>query len=520
MTAESGERRGERGIAEAVAFPLSSLRSTLSAVLPAVLGLIAALLALWLTQSPGPGLDPDSMSYLGAAQSIAQGNGIRVPIAPWASPDSSMHLKAFPPGNSLVLAIPIRLGAEPFLAGRVVQAVAAGATVTVLATLALEIAGLGAAILVGVALVMTPALVEDFLSILSEPLYLMLVALFLVALVRRQESPLLHGILAALGASARYLGGSLTAAAVFWALLHGKNRGDRTRRAIKAAVPTVVFALLWVIDARGGAGRPPAASLIPDFHLAGALEELRDAALYWLGPRAESVGANVGLLVVMTLLGGWLSWRAIRHIEWRRWPTDALPALWLAAVVVIICHLGVLLFSRVFVGHEIPFDGRLLSAPIMIAELLFAVTVAGFWLSWRWPQRVAVGAMLLWWVSGARSWNRERIEDARTNGWDYNEIAVRESPLVAWARAAKGRTLYTNHPVPLWFHAGRFSRDLPQSATADTVAAFARSLAAGNGAVIVFADTTWEPGVPIDSLVARVPLREVVRYEDGTVYER
>jgi hypothetical protein len=79
--------------------------------------------------------------------------------------------------------------------------------------------------------------------------------------------------------------------------------------------------------------------------------------------------------------------------------------------------------------------------------------------------------------------------------------------------------LFSNHPVPLWFHAGRPSRNLPESLDPDTVAAFARTLAAQHGAVIALADTSWAPEVKLDSLAAAVPLRVVARFGDGVVYE-
>ena len=114
----------------------------------------------------------------------------------------------------------------------------------------------------------------------------------------------------------------------------------------------------------------------------------------------------------------------------------------------------------------------------------------------------------------------ELVQDARTNGWDYNEYDWQRSATVAWARDDRGHALFSNHPVPLWFHAGRPSRDLPQSLDPDTLAAFGQVLRERNGAVLVFADTSWEPGVPVDSLVAAMGLSLVARFGDGAVFER
>ena len=47
----------------------------------ALLGAAAFWLVLTVTDPPGPGLDPDAMQYMGAAESLVTGHGYRVPTA-------------------------------------------------------------------------------------------------------------------------------------------------------------------------------------------------------------------------------------------------------------------------------------------------------------------------------------------------------------------------------------------------------------------------------------------------------
>src|SRR6185312_13843028 len=85
-------------------------------VLLALLAGLAAFCLVWLiTAPPGPGLDPDSMSYVSASESLVHHGVLRVPaFYDWASPDSTEPLAHFPPGLSTALAIPRILGApEP-----------------------------------------------------------------------------------------------------------------------------------------------------------------------------------------------------------------------------------------------------------------------------------------------------------------------------------------------------------------------------------------------------------------------
>jgi hypothetical protein len=515
-----GEERKAKGEGElgAVPFRLSlfSLR-----LLPGGFGVLTALLAFWLTQYPGPGLDPDSMSYLGAAVSVSQGHGLRIPTAPWSSGDSTSQLKSFPPGYSLLLALPIRLGLAPQTAARAVQSAAAGATVTIVAGLALSLAGPWASALAAALLLLTPALVEDHLNVLSEPLYLLLLALFLALLLRRPGQPWLHGIVAGLAGAVRYLGGALVGAAMLWALLQGGTWRERLRRAALALLPSALLGVIWVLSVRGTAGSPPATALVADFHLGPALADLREALAEWLAPAPpESRWVTprallTGVFAVMFLIG------AGRHLDWRGRPRPGRQALWLIVALLIATHFTVLLFARTFVGHEIPFDGRLLSPLMLLLDLLVAVSVAEAWPRWRWPFQSLAALFLLGWLAGGVARMEDLVSDSQTNGWDYNSYDWRRSPTVAWARSAAGqsRVLFSNQPVGLWFHAGRPSADLPESLDADTLAAFAARLAGRPSAIIVFADTTWQPDVPVDTLVAALGLRTVAKFEDGTVYE-
>src|SRR5258708_33191848 len=115
--------------------------------------LLAALLgagAFWgvieLTEPPGPGLDPDALSYLGAGVSLAHGDGLRVPSAGWASADTTAPLVHFPLGFSVGIAAGIAAGLAPMNAARLVEAAAACGTIVALVLTAAAAEGLVAAL--------------------------------------------------------------------------------------------------------------------------------------------------------------------------------------------------------------------------------------------------------------------------------------------------------------------------------------------------------------------------------------
>jgi hypothetical protein len=143
-------------------------------------------------------------------------------------------------------------------------------------------------------------------------------------------------------------------------------------------------------------------------------------------------------------------------------------------------------------------------------------------LSWRrwggWQRSLAAAALALWFV-GAGLWLRDEIGDVKENGWDYNSYAWRGSPLVQWIKAeGRSHELFSNNPVPIYFQVGRPSRELPTTGDSDVVTAFGKTLIAKHGALIGFSDTSWLPSARPDSLAQRLGLREVARFEDGTVW--
>ena len=135
----------------------STLLRVKRSVLAALFGAAACYGVLAITEPPGPGLDPDSMSYLGAAESLVRQGSLRIPMAEWSDPDSTSALRHFPPGFPIAIAIPVALGARPEQAARGVEAVSAFATVALAVWIVAAVAGSGAGALAGAALLATPA---------------------------------------------------------------------------------------------------------------------------------------------------------------------------------------------------------------------------------------------------------------------------------------------------------------------------------------------------------------------------
>ena len=486
---------------------------------PALLGAFALAGVVALNGISGPGFDPDSMLYVGAAESLARAGTLQVPFAEWPDADSTSAVATFPPGLALAASLPIRLGVAPARAAVGVGAAAAFVTVAILAWLVEGLAGPAAALLAALLVMLTPALIEAHLSILSEPLFLACLMLTLAAMIGWPDRPARYGILAGLASIVRYVGVALPGTAMLWAFLQPAGWRVRLRRAAVAGLPALVLQAAWLIRCRLAAVAVPISPVGLDTDLHFTLVEAREALGSWLAPGLSEtswespVAAAVGLAVAILII------RQVQRLPWYRWPTDARMRFLAVVGIFTLCYSAVLTYARLFVGHEIPFDGRLLSPLFVLGEAVFAIVLAARWPGWNRIVRVGSGLALAAWFAGAVVFLEAETRDVRENGWDYNSFAWRQSPLIHWIRTEGARyRLYTNHPVPVFFQAGRPSWQVPTSTRSDTVAAFGKVLAARHGALIGFTDTTWSPSARPDSLARLLGLREVARFDDGTVW--
>jgi 4-amino-4-deoxy-L-arabinose transferase-like glycosyltransferase len=494
----------------------------------ALLALAMMASAFRFTAAPGPGLDPDAMSYLGAAQSFAAHGTLRVPMAPWMSDSTSERLSHFPPGYPLVLSMPVALGDSAVHAARVVQAVAAGATIAVCALTLWPVAGAWGAVLGAVALALVPAFIFVQLSVLSEPLYLALLMLVLWSLVRHPRAALLHGVLAAAAMLVRYAGLSVAAAAALWALRDTASTWrERLRRAALAVAPSLAAMLAWALtrDHSSGTGEP-----IREFAVYGdwgpTLREGAQTVAHQLAPSLEWeptpwLAAAATIVALAALV--WSTVRAQGEVlpaperDDPRWATQR--EVIVAAGCLALAYLALIVASRALADPAIPFDFRLAAPLAPLVVTVVAVIGARAWRVISRPARVfGVLAVCAWMAAAVRA-NHQQVSDALADGGDFAGSDWRDSPTLAWVSAQDpSRAIFTNLPCEIWFHLQRNVRSLPFSIVPDTMHAFVARLRESGGAMVA-----WNLQSPetahTDSIVARAGLVRIATFADGNVYQ-
>ena len=508
------------------------LRTAPRILLPAI---IIGLAAFWgvieMTEPPGPGLDPDALSYLGAGASLGHGQGLRVPSASWSSNDSTAPLVHFPPGFPAAIALGVAAGATPVNAGRFVEATAAAVTAVAVMLAANLAAGPVAAIaVIGIAGA-TPALLMVHSSLLSEPLFLALLALFTRQLSRERRSndtkrTLLLGALAAAATLVRYAGASLVVAVVFeaWWTVDGAWLATwrvRARRAFIAAELPVVALAVWTLT------RPHSedAEKIRDvgIYTSGLGQTLlggvRTAAL-WLAPGMVS---NAGLAIAATLVFAalcalvWRTARAARH--------GLLPAterrLHRAIAIVLASYVSVVGASRLVADPGIPLDDRILAPVFLLVALGTGVALAALWRELFRGRRdliILTAGVAASWMWGSAQVGAGWVADFRTDGGDLAAHEWAASPLVAWAaQAPAGTPLYSNWPAAIWFHTARPTHEIPADMDSSTALEFRAKIEREHGALLAFAARAGDYAPP-DSLAAIAGLVAVERWPGGTIW--
>lgn len=485
------------------------------------------------TAPPGPGLDPDTVSYLGAGISLARFGTYRVPVGSWTIADTTEPLTHFPPGFSTVVAVPVLLGMPPVQAGRLVVVLAAVVTWTVLVALFLGETSVLAAVLIGAAILCTPALVAAHLAVLSEPPFLAALVAVVAGMSAMSRSPKLWpalwtGLAAATAIMFRYAGAPLVVAAGWWAIMGlGRRRiaiRDRLRATILVLAPSALALSAWLLRSVRLEGVQGVRTLGRYGDVVGAVRAAVSTIVSWAVPVGR--GSWRYVVAAAALAGAGAMVRAIglrrrAQITGDAGAAGARSVVVPVATVLGIAYLGFVFLSRLVADPDIPFDERILAPLFLLMEIVAGLVVARWWGGQSRRSRFLVGAVLLIWCGVSTGVSVVRIVEALGDGNDFAGGDWRDSPTIAWVRSDAGghhRALYTNWPAALYFQARRASHDLPGALDGMTLHRLRERLAFTRGVVVGF-DVQNPDIAPPDVMAALMGLHEIARFADGAVWE-
>jgi hypothetical protein len=483
----------------------------ISSVIPAIaLGALALAGVLKITSGQGPGLDPDSMSYMHAASTLVEGHGLRDINRDWWSADSTMPLAHWPPGYPVAIATAERAGLGAAQGARLISALAALVTIATIVWLVADFAGTGAGVIAGLLVMVTPAVVQVHESVLSEPLFIALLSLTLAAMVRAVDKPIVSGVLAGVASIVRYAGLSLVGGVVLWQFARAGTIRQRITRAAIAALPAIVIQGAWVLRTMHSAGKGSIRQISIYGQLLPTLHEGWSTISAWLVP---GMGELLGIFVALGVVA------LIAFAIWESRPLRARMSAGVAAALLTVCYLSLVLAARLVADASIPLDDRIMAPLFVLLEVAVVVTVAPAWRQWPAAGKALVAVLVAMWWGAAIRVSVDSARYAMETGNDFAEDCWSASPLAAWVRAnGAGHALYTNGTEALYFHAKRLSRELPDEVDPATVRALADTLARRHALVAQFDESCGALNAS-DSVIARLPLREIASMPTGRVLE-
>ena len=421
---------------------------------------------LILRSSPwGIGVRVDSLSYLTAAKSLAQGRCLC-----WLG--SGLELKPlvhFGPLYPVVVAGGTLLGWSILESARALAAVLYGANLA-LSGLAVHVvtknpwAGMAAAFVFGA----SPMMVEAHDSAMSEPLFLLLLIAGFLALAvyldgRRTVFLGLGALACGLAMLTRYAGSSMLLAGAGALLL--VNPGSwriRIRDAMGFALASLLPLSLWLLRNMSVSGTMT--NRVLGYHpvTADDARAFLDIVAGWLTSARTSHWIEGLLLAALLVAGAWIAWRYTRSdsaVERRAGGLDMI------LMVYILVYIPMLALSRTYFDAKIPIDDRMLS-PWYASLALMAAVVAGVslrGLRWRWWIVPVVLAFLAGPGRHMVDGSRRVLGRLEGEGVGYASRAWGVSPSLGWVRdLSPDALLYSNKALVIQLLLGRAAYQPPE----------------------------------------------------------
>jgi len=489
----------------------------------AVLGAAGVVLVMLCTSRYGAGISPDSASYLSASQSLLRTEGYRYF-------DGGIYTQ-WPPLFPTLLAVLHVVGLEPVTGARFLNAFAFGLLVYVSGRLFMRCTSSVAFALLGaLSIVLSGPLVGVSIMVWSEPVFIALAALFVLAMpgflrTQSRRSLVSISLLAALACLQRYAGVTLILTGCILIVLGaaGASVGRRIKYAAAFSLLSGLPLAAWCLRNRLLAGQTAGGhhfSLVSGLDLARPFASAMNLIAAWFFPGTFSTTAGwIGVGLVLFLSGAAI---AVSHYALKRHNDTRSLQVW-PAVVFGLVYIGFMVVSGaglfwnleprhtapaymflmllVFAGVE---DASALLGRLLVIKPLG--TLAG----------LALCALWLLYPLDQVSSDAKRYMDEGAGG--YATRLWQESSLIAWLRASPLQgAIYSNVPDALYALAGISARSTPQYQ--EDAARFAGTMSSSQANYIV-----WSSSLRRDflydarELASRWQMAPVATLADGAVY--
>lgn len=522
------------------------LRDTRTLAVAVIAALVAAVGTWWLTSPPGAlGLQPDSFAYISSGWFLAHGEGLRVPLQSWASPDTTRLWVWEPPGFSTAIAAGVRSGFGAMDATRLVQALSAAVTAffaaaTAAALLPSVVGSAAAALLASLLLLCSPFFWELHIQALSEPLFLAFFSLWAYRSVRTRDGdwrlatvlaalPFVRwlglGIIPATAWNAWHVPGAAEPDASVDANAHANVEG-RARATLRVILPAVALVTLWL------------------FFLPAAIGD-RAQHLQWIGDNLIHMPRDLAITLIHVAVPvriparsffGVVAWLLVALLWWHVLRVDPNGTRWrFTRLAVGAAGLALILIpTSLLLDASVRFDEQRHVVPgLLLAMVGIAGAIALAWqrTSGWWLRGTFIACAVVWSGAGIYA-TAELARDVRRAPLFLSGPQWRDAQVLRWVRTqesgSSAHTLHTNQPWALWFHADRVARIvcadgvdrvLHTGCPVEAVDPMAlRETLARHDGYLVDVTVPWPGVLSVEPLAVRAGLVLVARFPDGSVW--
>ncbi len=508
------------------------------------LGLVAQLYATaW-----GGGVSPDSSQYIAGARNLLVGEGLSaingdgqyIPITLW------------PPLYPFILAAPGMLGVDAAAVGRWLNAVLLGVNIALVGYLVYRYANRSflASVVSALVFLISPDALAVHVWIWTEPLFIALSLSAMYFAARSIDSGerrhvWIAAICAAFAFLTRYAGLAVLMAGMAGLLLCG--RAEKLKRRVGRAISFLLVSSLpmglWLLRNQLVAGsateRQIAYHRLYSVHFLPAL----DTVARWMLPGLETGILRTAGVVAAALLSLFvMAVFALAEIRGqnRVSESETLRCLPHILSLFLVSFAAVLIFAKVFVDPNFPFNDRILSPAFAIATVLVWCLCpralarigredAGGWTKLGRPVFIAAAALLLASHLGTTAaYSLRWLARTHNVGLGYQSVSWRTSALVHFPESLPGdAVVFSNAEDGLIFSTGHPAWRLPGAEGAASrstsegrpswVQEMERKLGNKAGYVVYFDAITWRQVVTIDQLGPYFELEGVLETAEGEV---
>ena len=449
----------------------------------AILAMVSAALIVFFGTRWGPAASDDTLSYVMAGENLVQGHGLTI-----LSPDGSfVPLTHFPPMLSILISLPVALGAGPLEGLRWLYAILFGVNTLLTAISARSLTrSLPLGIFAGVSVLISETMILVHTEAMSEGLFLLFSLGTLILLDRyldRRRLPelLLAAAFAAAASLTRYVGGAviLTGTVTLVRCLPKESRSYR------AAVGFLLIASLPITLWAGRnlllMGNPFARSVdwLPVDHE--FIVQVVSVVLTWFLPGrfVQAIQPHLAVVTVLATVVAAVLYLYKASRSFRTSQAVSRPLLWSLAIYGLI-YLAAIVVAKSLFDERIFIDNRMLSPLLQPLIILFCVGVNQLVRVFGRRVAPALGGCLLvlglLWVQ--RAWTF--LTYAHESGRGYTSRGYHSSDTIATVRRLEEVPVYTNAAAAVYFWTGRSVHSL------GGVDVIKRNLAEDCGVIVVF----------------------------------